>query len=596
MRQSTLTLALLVWISVYPFEHSIHPVSLDLDEENGCEYWVAPPPSGNDNNSGSISSPWATLVHASENVPDNHCTVWFNDGEYVGENRLHRRFSTPTFFIAIHPYRAVLKYNGAVVSISGGKNITLDGFVFSHTGPGADVLVVQVDRDDQNWAEWITLRNNIFHDSYNNDLLKIYNGARFVTVESNIFYNQGVAEQHIDVNSVTDVAIQDNIFFNDFAGSGRINRNDTKHYIVIKDSNENSDGLEGSERVTVQRNIFLNWEGGDGETFVQVGNDGKPYYEAKDVWIKNNLFIGNSPNQIGAAFGVSGARDVWFANNTIVGDLPSLAYAFRIGIKASNPANQNIFFYNNIWSDPTGTMGADLSGSANEFSDGNPSETENLILDNNLYWNGIQGIPSGDLVSPLIVDARRIVADPLVTKDQSSIILPRWTGQSFLSGSKTIRQEFIRLVEQCGKIPSISMAVGKADLAFAPSDDILNHPRTATPDLGAYEYQPILLGFSTLTSISLGWSAPREPDAASLMIAYSDGQTERTITGTSPSVSFYTLNGLKPYTIYQITLMVLDLHGTTLAQSNTITLMTTNLKTYLPLISDGGVLSNHDRC
>ena len=107
----------------------------------------------------------------------------------------------------------------------------------------------------------ITLRNNIFHDSYNNDLLKIVTGARFVTVEVNVFYNQGPTDEHIDVNSVTDVVIQGNIFFNDFAGSGR--EGTANHaFITIKDSDEGIDGLEGSERITVRGNVFLNWEGG----------------------------------------------------------------------------------------------------------------------------------------------------------------------------------------------------------------------------------------------------------------------------------------------------------------------------------------------
>ena len=70
-------------------------------------------------------------------------------------------------------------------------------------------------------AEDIIIRNNIFHDSYNNDLLKINNVCDNILVEGNLFYNQSGSDEHIDVNGVTNVTIQDNIFFNDFEGSGR---------------------------------------------------------------------------------------------------------------------------------------------------------------------------------------------------------------------------------------------------------------------------------------------------------------------------------------------------------------------------------------
>ena len=58
----------------------------------------------------------------------------------------------------------------------------------------------------------ITLRNNILHDSYNNDILKINNGAWHITVAGNHFYNQTGHDEHVDTNSVTGVTIQDNIF------------------------------------------------------------------------------------------------------------------------------------------------------------------------------------------------------------------------------------------------------------------------------------------------------------------------------------------------------------------------------------------------
>ncbi len=461
----------------------------------GCDYWVAPPPVGDDANSGSQVQPWATLQHAAEAIPDAGCTVWFESGVYGGEQKVKVRLQTPAMFRALTPYAAVLENNGPVLSLRGARNLVFEGFEFRHINPATGKHVIETARESGTdiWTEQVVFRNNIIHDSYNNDLMKIQNGSRFITVENNVFYNQGVNEQHMDVNSVTDVIIQDNIFFNDFPGSGRPNPGDTKHFIVIKDSNEGADGLEGSERITVRRNVFLNWQG-EFNTMIQVGNDGKAFHEAEDVLIENNLLIGNAPAVVSAALGVRGAKNVTVRNNTVSGDLPAKAYAFRVGIVDLNPLNENIFFFNNIWSDPTGTMGAPSPADSNEFSDGDPAETINLILDNNLYWNGGAPIPPGDLASPLVDDARRVVADPLLNTKQNSVLLPRWSGSSFLSGNMTIRDEFIRLVETYGRVPTDSPALGQADPGRAPGHDILRCPRPARPAMGVYDYRSALGG------------------------------------------------------------------------------------------------------
>ncbi len=481
-----LLLAVVLLLVFWSGTHGIQPAA----PAGGCEYWVAP--DGSNGNSGTFDEPWATMEYAAANVPDSDCTVWFKDGTYNGRNSLERRFSTTTTFKAANPYLAIMENNGLVIELDGVRNMIFEGFRLRHTGPGAtDYVVIMDRRDDVIWSEYVTFRNNIFHDSYNNDLFKIHNGSRFVTVENNIFYNQGDSDQHMDVNSVTDVVIQDNIFFNDFAGSGRTDNSNTKHFIVVKDSNEGADGLEGAERITIQRNIFLNWEGEE-ETFVQIGNDGKSYHEAEMVWVVNNLMIGNSDNVANAAFGVRGAKDVTFANNSIVGDLPTEAYALWINITGANPLNQNIAFYNNIWADPTGTMGASSSGDDNEFASGDAGITNNLILDNNLYWNGGVAIPPGDPISPTD-DDRRVVADPELNTDQSGVILPRWEGTQFTSGNTTVRQEFERLVDLYGRLPSTSPAIGQADPAFAPVDDILGNYRGVVADMGAFEFGTITL-------------------------------------------------------------------------------------------------------
>lgn len=487
-RESSL---LLLYSIVIVFNLAFKP----FPPEEACIYWVAPSPAGNDMNPGTKTRPWSSLEHAAASVPDDRCTVWFQNGTYTGNNRIKRGFETYTRFAAINPYKVVLENAGPVVSISGGSHLILEGFVFQHSGSDATPLVVQVYRRADIWSEYIVFRNNIFRDSYNSDLLKIYNGARFVTVSNNLFYNQGASDQHIDVNSVTDVTIQDNVFFNDFAASGRPVENNTKHYIVIKDSNEANDGMLGAERITVQRNIFLNWQGNPGETFLQVGNDGKPYFEARDVTIQNNLFLGNSLHPIGAAFGVNGAKDVQFVNNTISGDLPSLAYAVRIGIKDRNPKNENITFCNNIWSDPTGTMGAIKADKNNDFSNGKPENTLNLLIENNLYWNGGEVIPDGDLVSPLRDDPHRLIADPQLDTDFTDLILPVWDGAGFPSGNLLIRDEFLRLAQKYGLLAQRSPALGKGSPTCASGIDIFRQTRGSLPSLGADQ------GIAWLTSM-----------------------------------------------------------------------------------------------
>ncbi len=554
------------------------------EDASGCQYWIAPAPAGNNANPGTSDRPWATLEYAGENVPDLGCIVWVKDGRYEGRNTFHRRFDQPATFKAVNPYRAILEDSGSPLVARGARNLIFEGFRFRHNSPSASKMVIQVSRKDDIWSEEIIFRNNIFHDSYNDDLMKVHNGSRHILVEGNIFYNQGPTDQHMDVNSVTDVIIQDNIFFNDFAGSDRVDNEDTKHFIMIKDSNEADDGLLGTERVIVRRNVFLNWQGGE-ETMVKTGNDGKPYHEAKDILVENNLMIGNSPSLISAAFGVRGAKDVTFANNTIVGDLPSKAYAFRATITDLNPKNENIYFLNNIWSDATGSMGAPAPDESNEFSDGDPTETTNVVLDNNLYWNAGKPIPPGELVSPMQDDRHPLVDDPQLSEDHSNVILPRWDGGAFLSGNATIRQEFERLVELYGRLPASSPAVGAANPDYAPADDILGRPRSITPALGAYEGQIRLSGRGDLTSIFLWWTGSEVPGAVDYAINYwVDGVPGR-VDDVPLSASSYTLTDMVAYSLYRVRLDVLNVSGQVLARSNELLVLTTDIHNYMPFVS-----------
>ena len=220
-----------------------------------------------------------------------------------------------------------------------------------------------------------------------------------------------------------------------------------------------------------------------------IGEDGNPYYEAEDVLVENNLMLGNSGNVMRSAFGVKGGRNITFRNNTVVGDLPSLAFAMRINTEGENPPNDLIYFYNNIWSDPSGTMGSDNQTRPNDFSDTPPAETNYYELAHNLYWNGQNSIPSdnSDLIN-YDDDTERVVGDPLLG-DQSDLTAPHLMGEtfSFSDGSTTIREAFIQIVSRYGVIDKSSPAIDAGDPGQAPEDDILGQARTGAVDIGAFE-------------------------------------------------------------------------------------------------------------
>ena len=429
---------------------------------------------GSDDEAGTSTNPWRTLAHAAEASPDIGCTVWVRPGTYRGLQEIERRFTRMTTFRSVEPYRAILEGTGTVLKVNGARNVGFEGFEIRHTGPGAVGVVVYVDQGNDLWAEAVVFRDNIIHDSYDNDLLKLNNGVRNAIVEGNVFYNQGPGEEHMDVNGVTDIVIRGNVFFNSFARSGRT-PSDSKHYVVVKDSTAT---VPGSRRIEITGNVFLNWEGGR-ETLVQIGADGKAYYEAADVAIENNLMIGNSTSVSTAALGLAGVRDVTFTNNTVVGDLPSGAFAVRIDRKGANPANMRLAFRNNIWADPTGTM--------DDLTDG--SRSAEYTIDSNLYWNAGAQIPMGNAFS-VADDVNAQLGNPALGSNHSNVLVPYWTGSGFVSGNTLIRHEFDRLVARYGSIGTSSAAIDAAAPAYAPAVDILGRTRDSSPDIGAFEGSP----------------------------------------------------------------------------------------------------------
>jgi hypothetical protein len=499
-------------------------------------YYVAT--TGNDSTgNGSLASPWATIGGALGRLHDNNvdgATVLVRPGTYTGRQSLVGTFAEGVTVRSEVPYQARLRHSSqtvvAYVNGRGASGITFEGFDIAHSGAAASPLVFHIDGGGGNSGVGnITLRNNVIHDSYNNDLLKINNGVTDVLVEGNMFYNQAGSDEHIDINSIEDVTVRGNVFFNDFGGSGRANGNDTSAYIVIKDSNDDDDIFLGSNRVNIERNVFLNWQGNTGSNFVLIGEDGKPFIEARNVMIENNLMLGNSTNAMRAALGVKSGEQITFRNNTVTGDLPSLAYAMRVNVENAAVTNDEINFYNNIWSDPTGTMGASFGG-ANDFSDAPPGEVDNWKLLNNQYYNGEATIPfdPSEAIN-YTADPNRIVSSPGLPS-LSGLVIPRWNSATseFADGSTTIDEVFTNLVMQYGVPASTSAGVDLALPSQSPAVDILGNPRGILPDVGAFEILNPLGDFDSDGDVDgrdfLAWQRnPSVGDLAEWQAAYGNG-------------------------------------------------------------------------
>ena len=440
---------------------------------------------------GSRLKPWRTVDFAVFKAKD-HSTIIVTPGIYEGSIRLKRKFSKSLLIKAEIPYLTKLTNNSRILAIVGAaSNITIEGFEFSHINNKASPLLVHIDGYGSYGTATvsnITLKNNIFHDSFNNDLLKINNGAKHIQVECNMFYNQGDSDEHIDINSVENITISDNVFFNDFQKSDRKITYKSSSYIVVKDSNDNEDKIIGSKNVKIHRNIFLNWQGSNGHGFILIGEDGKPYYEAENVNIYNNLMLGNSNISMRSPLGIKGAKKINFYNNTTTGALPSNAYAIRVNREGSNKINSDIKLYNNIWSDASGTMGQGINEKNTDFSDILPNQLKNFTLDNNLIFNGSNSLPSSffDKINPS--DDKHLIHSNPVFPDNSMLITPVWLPikGSFADGSFTVREAFTRLVLYYG-IPGNTAAIqSRVNDKYLPNKDILGSIRTLPHSVGAY--------------------------------------------------------------------------------------------------------------
>ena len=197
-----------------------------IAQQGPRRYYVAP--RGSDQTGdGSSRRPWATLRHATDSMPDVGAEVIFLDGSY-GPQSLGRAFRKPVIVRAQHPYRA--RWIGSdprhrVLTIQRGRRVTISGFEMAGRPGGKGEYLIHITTAE---TSQILLHNNIIHDSYDNDIIKINAGCHHIRFLGNLLYNQPKkGDEHMDINTVHDVMVEDNVFFNDFAASNRPVLNNT---------------------------------------------------------------------------------------------------------------------------------------------------------------------------------------------------------------------------------------------------------------------------------------------------------------------------------------------------------------------------------
>jgi hypothetical protein len=452
-------------------------------------YYVSPQGSDASGN-GSDEKPWESVAKAIESVPDDGSTIIVKDGLYVGFFSWKRAFEKTCTIQAEHPYQA--RFTGRhdrnmTFWITELSNVVISGIEVFGNGSKKGNYLMQITTAK---THDLTFKDCIIHDSYNNDLIKLNSLAHHVTFTGCVFFNPNNhgGDEHFDINTAHDITIEDSIFFNDYEGSERPEENSCHSWIIIKNS-EFEKNPAVTKNVTLRRNIFLNWSGLPDQAYILLGEESRPFFEAQNILFENNLFLHNTPPRIiGTFMFKGGVKNVTARANTITGKPNSVGFSAFAAVfwkLGENPPQENVLFANNIFCNNTGSITRFSAGGKEIFAD------HGFKAVNNVYWNGgvrIAAEPT-DIFVPAI-DPKAILTSPRLKAVPKKLPLPRFdfNEDAFLSGNKTIRQEFEYLVKEYAVPKPGGSGIGKADLSNMPDDDILGHPRSKTvPDAGCYE-------------------------------------------------------------------------------------------------------------
>jgi hypothetical protein len=345
------------------------------------------------------------------------------------------------------------------------------GFEFvgnkDYTGSlSSNAYLMQIEMSDN-----ITLENNILHDSYNNDLLKLNEHSNNCKIRNNIFYNQNASggDEHIDANSVYNTTIEGNIFFNDYKASGREEANRSFSFVLFK-SSSSTDISTASHDAIIRNNVFLNWWGKSDQSFICMGEDGKSFYEIRNIEISKNLFINNKTrltpnsdgwqyvNRMSGVLTIKNAQNVVIKNNIATGTMQHSWHGY-------NSTHDGFFGYflriSKEWTNSpiidtvkiTGNSLADYNGYMGYISSGTRDMVKNVTIDSNNYYNGgkdFLNTPVKDLAVQIKYDAHATFKDPKLESDLDTVTVPYFNGGALHGGYSSISAARSDLIQKYG--------------------------------------------------------------------------------------------------------------------------------------------------
>ena len=428
--------------------------------------------SGSDAWPGSKAQPWRTVGHALAAVPSGGgYLVLVGPGTYEEQLQARRSFGQQVTFRSELPYRAKLTARANPVLDVQGARVTFESFELTGQAAAGTTGLVYF------WqADGCTLRDNVIHDSYLNDLVRVLK-SQAITLEGNLLYNPADGSQWVDVSGASqDVVLQDNIFMGDYAGSGRAVPANVKSMLAVRTS---STTAAATQRTSVRRNIFVHFDSGTTvEPVISLGGADQPYLEVDDATVENN-FVALNGTSVSGAIAIRAARKVTVRANTVLGDAASAPFAGFVGrASASNPKSEAILIANNVYARPDGRMDHLLRSPAAQIT--------SASLRRNLYWNRGKPVPTDptDLLN-YTADPSAVLGDPVSTSLVGAP-LPRFEGPGFRGGYATIRDAFVALAGFAA-LGTGSAAQDAADRTQMPATDLLGRARGTAPDIGAFE-------------------------------------------------------------------------------------------------------------